>query len=42
MNNVLEFFQLASKRDLDRLDRKLGNISRKLGEPNPAKRSKRE
>ncbi len=41
MNNVLGFFQLPSKSDLDRLDRKLGNINRKLGELNPAKQSKR-
>ncbi len=39
--NVLGLLQLASKSDLNRIDRKLGEINRRLGELAPAKKSKR-
>ncbi len=41
VNGVLSLFQLASKSDLDRIDRRLGEINRRLGELNP-KKSKRK
>ncbi len=41
VNSVLGLFQLASKSDLDRIDRRLGEINRRLGELNP-KKSKRK
>ncbi len=41
VNDILGFFQLASKGDLDRIDRRLGEINRRLGELNP-KKSKRK
>ena len=40
--NVLGFFQLASKSDLDRIDRRLGEINRRLSELAPAKKSRRK
>ena len=39
-NNVLWFLQLVSKSDLDRIDRKLGEINQRLGKLSPAKNSK--
>lgn len=32
VNNALAFLQLASKRDLDRIDRRLAEVNRRLGE----------
>ncbi len=40
MNDVLGFFQLASKSDLSRIDRRLAEISRKLGELGTPKKSR--
>ena len=42
VNDILGFFQLASKSDLNRIDRRLGEINRRLGELNPGKKSKRK
>ena len=39
--NLLGLFQLASKSDLDRIDRRLGEVNRRLGELSP-KKSKRQ
>ena len=40
VNDVLGFFQLASKSDLSRIDRRLAEISRKLGELGTPKKSR--
>jgi hypothetical protein len=41
LSGVLGIFQIASKTDLDRLDRKLGQISRKLRELEGSRRPRR-
>ncbi len=42
VNNIVTYLQLASKSDLNRIDRRLGEINRRLGELNPGKKSKRK
>ncbi len=42
VNDILGFFQLASKSDLNRIDRRLREINRRLGELNPRKKSNRK
>ena len=42
VNNIVTFLQLASKRDLDRIDRKLEEINQRLRKLSPGKNSKRE